>query len=123
MADERNKRTEYNWSWSGDDAGSYRAKYTRGFDPDYVKHTAERREEQEENTERSYSKFLGLIPMIASVVAFILTEDMRNLMVLKDRFTIPMIVIALFELVLAFITRNRKYEEEKEEEEELLIEA
>lgn len=80
-------------------------------------------EEQEENTERSYSKFLGLIPMIASVVAFILTEDMRNLMVLKDRFTIPMIVIALFELVLAFITRNRKYEEEKEEEEELLIEA
>ncbi|MBQ1483129.1 MAG: InlB B-repeat-containing protein [Erysipelotrichaceae bacterium] len=81
------------------------------------------KEEQEENTERRYSKFLGLIPMIASVVAFILTEDMRNLMVLKDRFTIPMIVIALFELVLAFITRNRKYEEEKEEEEELLIEA
>ena len=52
MADERNKRTEYNWSWSGDDAGSYRAKYTRGFDPDYVKHTAERREEQEENTQK-----------------------------------------------------------------------
>ena len=47
MADERNERTEYNWSWSGDDASSYRSKYTQGFDPDYVKHTAEREEEQE----------------------------------------------------------------------------
>ncbi len=93
------------------------------FRNDKEEQEEEQGEEQEENTERRYSKFLGLIPMIASVVAFILTEDMRNLMVLKDRFTIPMIVIALFELVLAFITRNRKYEEEKEEEEELLIEA
>ena len=47
MADERNERTEYNWSWSGDDGSSYRSKYTQGFDPDYLKHTAEHREEQE----------------------------------------------------------------------------
>ncbi|MCR4632566.1 MAG: InlB B-repeat-containing protein [Erysipelotrichaceae bacterium] len=83
----------------------------------------EENNEEQEKTGRRYSKFLGLIPMIASIIAFILTEDMRNLMVLKDRFTIPMIVIALFELVLAVITRNRKKEEKEEEEELLLIEA
>ena len=48
MADERNERTEYNWSYSGDDARDYRSKYTQGFDPDYVKHAAERAEQQED---------------------------------------------------------------------------
>ena len=83
----------------------------------------EENKEEEDNRRNNWSKFLGLVPMIASIIAFILTEDMRNVMVLKDRYTISMIVIALFELVLAFITRNRKEEKEEEEDELLLIEA
>ena len=81
----------------------------------------EENKEEEDNRRNNWSKFLGLVPMIASIIAFILTEDMRNVMVLKDRYTITMIVIALFELVLAFITRNRKEEKEEEEEDELLL--
>jgi len=77
----------------------------------------ENNEEDENRNGRKWSKFLGIIPMIVSVVAFILTEDMRNMMVLKDRYTLMMIVIALINLALAFITRNRK--ENKEEEETL----
>ena len=52
MADERNERTKYNWSYSGDEAHVDRSKYTRGFDPDYMKRAAERAEGQEENGER-----------------------------------------------------------------------
>lgn len=52
MADKRNERTEYNWSYSGDDARIDRSRYTRGFDPDYLKHAAERSEEQEQTSQR-----------------------------------------------------------------------
>ena len=52
MADERNERTEYNWSYSGHDAHVDRSRYTRGFDPDYLKHSEERMEEQDETRER-----------------------------------------------------------------------
>ena len=52
MTDRRNERTEYNWSYSGDDAVDYRSKYTQGFDPDYAKHAAERAEQQEETAQR-----------------------------------------------------------------------
>ena len=58
-----------------------------------------------------------MIPAILSVIIFIFTEDMRNPMVLVDRFTLCMVIIAAFNLLLAFLTRNRKDEDEKEEEE------
>lgn len=78
----------------------------------------EENEDEEENKNgRKWSKFLGIIPMVVSVIAFILTEDMRNAMVLIDRYTLMMVIIALINLVLAFITRNKK--ENKEEEENL----
>ena len=83
----------------------------------------EENEEENENRRSNWSKFLGIIPMVAAIIAFILTEDMRNVMVLKDEYTIAMIVIALFELVLAFITRNKKEEEEEEEDKLQLVEA
>ena len=73
--------------------------------------------EEENKNGRKWSKFLGIIPMVVSVIAFILTEDMRNAMVLIDRYTLMMVIIALINLVLAFITRNKK--ENKEEEENL----
>ena len=53
MTDKRNERTEYNWSYSGDDAVDYRSKYTQGFDPDYAKHAAERAEQQNEAVQQS----------------------------------------------------------------------
>ena len=43
----------YNWSYKGDSANDYRSKYTQGFDPDYLKHAAEKkRQEQEREKER-----------------------------------------------------------------------
>ena len=52
MADERDERTEYNWSYSGDDAQNYRSKYTQSFDPNYAKYSGEREDRQEEAMRR-----------------------------------------------------------------------
>ena len=75
-------------------------------------------EEEKENDKRKKSKFLGLIPALLSVIIFIFTEDMRNPMVLKDRYTLLMVIIALSTILLAFFSRNKKEEKEEEEEEE-----
>lgn len=80
-------------------------------------------EEDEKKNKSRKSKFSGLIVAIVSIILFILTEDLTAVMVLKDRYTLLMIAIALFNLVLAFITRNRKKERKEEEEELQLIEA
>ena len=79
----------------------------------------ENEEEEEENDKRKKSKFLGLIPALLSVIIFIFTEDMRNPMVLKDRYTLLMVIIALATILLAFFSRNKKEEKEEEEREEL----
>ena len=73
-------------------------------------------EDEDDENKRKKSKFFGLIPAITSVIAFILTENMRNPMVLTDKWTIMMIIILLVNAVLAFLTRNKKDDEEEEEE-------
>ncbi len=75
------------------------------------------REDEEEEEQRRSSKFLGVIPAVLAVIIFILTEDMRNPMILTDRYTIYMVIIALLDLLLAFLTRNKKKEDEEEERE------
>ncbi len=77
----------------------------------------EEENQEERKQERTGSKFLGLLPAVISVVLFILTEDMRNPMVLWDRYTIWMLVIAVINFALAWLTRNRKEDEEEEKQE------
>ncbi len=85
---------------------------------------AENEEEQQEYR-RNKAKVLGIIPAVASVIIFILTEDMRNPMVLTDRYTILMIVIVILNLILAILSGNKKEREEEEEEKQnpILAEA
>ncbi len=73
-------------------------------------------EEEEDKQKRRKSKFLGIIPAAGSVIAFLLTEDMRLPMRLTDKWTILMVVIALIGIILAIATKNRKKEEEDEEQ-------
>jgi len=74
-------------------------------------------EEREGNNERKTSKLFSIIPAAVSVILFILTEDMRNPMVLFDKWTLLMMVIMIGNLVVAYLTRNKKEDEEKEENE------
>ena len=52
MEENGNGRKEYNWSYQGDDVRDYRAKYSQGFDPDYVRHAAEQEVKREEEEAR-----------------------------------------------------------------------
>ena len=71
-------------------------------------------EENDENKGKK-SKFLGLIPAVASVVIFILTENMHNPMALVDKWTIPMVLILAANGIVAYLTRNKKPEDEDTE--------
>ena len=71
-------------------------------------------EENDENKGKK-SKFLGLIPAVASVVIFLLTENMHNPMALVDKWTIPMALILAANGIVAYLTRNKKPEDENTE--------
>ena len=66
-------------------------------------------EEDEEGSKKS--KLLGILPAAASVITFILTEDMRNPMALTDRWTLLMAVFFVSGLALAWFTRRKEKEE------------
>ena len=86
----------------------------------YFRKNDEEEENEEEEDSRKKSKFFGLIPAAAAVIAFILTENMKNAMVLTDRYTLLMVIILLVNAALAFVTRNKKEDENEEEIEEQL---
>ena len=71
----------------------------------------EEEENNEDNTQKNWSKFLGIIPAAVSIIAFALTEDMNTLMVLTDKWTAFMAIIVLVDLALAYLSRNGKKEE------------
>ncbi len=77
-------------------------------------------EEKEENAKKNKGIFrtLSLIPALGSIVLFILTENMLNPMVIADKWTLTMIVIALVQVAVAIASR-KKDEEKSEEEEEM----
>ena len=71
----------------------------------------EEEENNVDNTQKNWSKFLGIIPAAVSIIAFALTEDMNTLMVLTDKWTAFMAIIVLVDLALAYLSRNGKKEE------------
>ena len=59
---------------------------------------------------------LTIVPAIAALIAFIITEDMSLPMVLTDKWTILMAVIAIAQAALMLFARDKKEEERYEEE-------
>ena len=53
-------------------------------------------------------RLFSLLPAIAAVAAFILTEDMRLPMTMVDRWTVLMLVIALAQVGVALICKKVK---------------
>ena len=70
--------------------------------------------EEENDNKRKKSKLLGLIPPIASIILFILTEDMTTTPTLFDRWTLLTAVFTLSNFALAYLTRNKDNESEEE---------
>ena len=61
-------------------------------------------------------RIISLLPIIAMIWIFILTENMSNPMVIVDKYTVLMAIITLVQILIAFI--SRKKEEEKQEQTE-----
>ena len=61
-------------------------------------------------------RLASILPAVAAVIAFILTENMRLPMVLVDKWTLLMIVIALVQLLVAYFSRKETQEPEQPEQ-------
>ena len=57
---------------------------------------------------KGFWRLFSLIPAIVAIVVFILTEDMRLPMVLVDKWTILMLIIAVIQVVDAILCRKKK---------------
>ncbi len=75
----------------------------------------QREEEQEEATEREQRKevkrhglvrLFSLIPALGAVIAFVLTENMKNPMAFTDKWTLLMVVIFVIQLVVMLLARK-----------------
>ena len=74
-----------------------------------------KKEDENENVEytvkrKGVTRVLSLIPAIGSIIAFLLTENMRNPMVFVDRWTWLMVLIALVQVIVCIFTRKEKEE-------------
>jgi archaellum biogenesis protein FlaJ (TadC family) len=84
-----------------------------------------KKDEEEENTEeqdeekkkRSKGFRIGsLITAAAAVIIFCLTENMRNVMTLVDRWTLLMIVLFAVEILIAYIVAKKEEDKKNEKE-------
>ena len=90
------------------------------FKKTYEKEDTENDEEDNEDKgKHKKSKVFGILPAVLSVILFIMTEDIRLPMVLIDKWTIPMVIILIISIILAYLTRNKKKEDNDEEEDSI----
>ena len=84
-----------------------------------------RKEEEDETTGETTTEYevkkhgfwrvASLIPAIAAVIAFILTEDMRLPMIFVDRWTLLMVIIAVIQIVVAVLCIKEKQEPDEDD--------
>ena len=63
--------------------------------------------------QRAGWRIISLLPAICSVIAFILTENMRNPMVLVDRWTLLMVIIAVIQILVMMLSKKKVEETEE----------
>ena len=65
---------------------------------------------------KGFWRVASLIPAVAAVIAFVLTENMRLPMIMVDRWTLLMVIIAVVQLIVAVLCKKKKESEEDEGE-------
>ncbi len=69
-------------------------------------------EVDEELKRKGLVRLLSILPAVIAVITFILTEDMRNPMILVDKWTLLMLLYAVVNVVLAFFSIKKREVEE-----------
>ena len=85
--------------------------------------TKEKDEDEEEEDETKIKrnrllKILSILPALAAIITFILTEDMTQPMVLVDKWTILMVIYLLVDLILGILSKKKKEEPEDDDDDE-----
>ena len=65
---------------------------------------------------KGFWRVASLIPAIAAVIAFVLTENMKLPMIMVDRWTLLMAVIAVLQLIVAVMSKKQKESQDEEDE-------
>ena len=86
-----------------------------------IRYFGKRREEDEETGEETEIKRTGgwrissLIPAIGAIIAFILTEDMSNPMVMVDKWTLLMVISLAIQVGVAILAKKKEDDEDDDE--------
>jgi H+/gluconate symporter-like permease len=83
---------------------------------------AEEDEDESKLKRRTLVRLGSLIPAIVSVIAFIVTEDMRNPMIFVDRWTLLMIVILIIELLFVLFSKKKNVDDDEDDDLEYVAE-
>jgi hypothetical protein len=89
---------------------------------EYLKANAEDDKEQELNRHGIW-RIASIVPAIAAIVAFILTEDMTLRMVMVDKWTILMAIIALVQVAIIFLAKKKVDDQEPDEDDGFAVKA
>ena len=65
---------------------------------------------------KGFWRAASLIPAVAAVIAFVLTENMKLPMIMVDRWTLLMAVIAVLQLIVAVMSKKQKESQDEEDE-------
>ena len=78
----------------------------------------EKTEDAEETKvkKRVLLRLLGVIPAVAAILLFFLTEDMSQPMILSDKWTIAMIFILFVEFIVAIAARKKEDDDNEDQE-------
>ena len=66
------------------------------------------KEEENKQNRKMFWRVMSLVPAALAVILFLLTENLRDPMVLVDRWTLLMIILALVETLVAVFSRKTK---------------
>ena len=66
------------------------------------------KEEENKQNRKTFWRVMSLVPAALAVIVFLLTENLRDPMVLVDRWTLLMIILALVETLVAVCSRKTK---------------
>lgn len=71
-------------------------------------------EDEEELKRKGLVRLLSILPAVFAVITFILTENMRNPMIIVDKWTILMLLYAVVNVVLAVFSIKKREKAEEE---------
>ena len=66
------------------------------------------KEEENKQNRKTFWRVMSLVPAPLAVLVFLLTENLRDPMVLVDRWTLLMVILALVEMLVAVFSRKTK---------------